>query len=202
MSKQHLQPWEVIARRPILEAKPWMEVSVLEVRLPNGKVVDDFHQITLQDYVIIYAETPEGTVLAERQYKQGVGRVNLTLPSGGMLEGEAPLATAQRELLEETGYAGGTWQKIGAFVIHGNYGCGTAHVFKVKGVQLVAEPDSGDLEEMEILLKTPEELFQAVLSGEVALLGSATAVALATNPLLTDESLNGREIKAQRQTAD
>ena len=179
-----------------------MEVSVLEVRLPNGKVVDDFHQITLQDYVIIYAETPEGTVLAERQYKQGVGRVNLTLPSGGMLEGEAPLATAQRELLEETGYAGGTWQKIGAFVIHGNYGCGTAHVFKVKGVQLVAEPDSGDLEEMEILLKTPEELFQAVLSGEVALLGSATAVALATNPLLTDESLNGREIKAQRQTAD
>jgi len=202
MSKQHLEPWQVINKRPILENKPWMEISVLEVRLPDGKIIDDFHQITLQDYVIIYAETPEGLVLAERQYKQGLGRVNLTLPAGGMSEGEAPLAAAQRELLEETGYAGGTWQEIGAYVIHGNYGCGTAHVFKVKGVQRVAEPDSGDLEEMEILLKTPQELFEAVLSGEVGLLGSATAVALATNPMLSDRPINGQAAATEGQTAD
>jgi hypothetical protein len=72
----------------------------------------------------------------------------------------------------------------------------------VKGVQRVAEPDSGDLEEMEILLKTPQELFEAVLSGEVGLLGSATAVALATNPMLSDRPINGQAAATEGQTAD
>lgn len=168
-----------------------MEVSVQEVRLPDGKVVNDYHKITLSDYVIIYAETKQGTVIVERQYKHGVGRVNLTLPAGGIFEGESPLAAAQRELMEETGHAGGSWYEMGAFVIHGNYGCGTAHLFKATGVEAVAEPNSGDLEEMEILLMTPRELFASILDGEIALLGSAAAVALATNSLLDDPATDG-----------
>ena len=155
-----------------------MEVSVLEVRLPNGKVVDDFHQITLEDYVIVYAETRDGMVLAERQYKQGVGRVNLTLPAGGIFEGEAPLVAAQRELLEETGFSGGSWHKIGAFVIHGNYGCGTAHVFKAQGVQQVAEPNSGDLEETTIELTDISLLQDEIRKGEIKSLSVLAIVSL------------------------
>ena len=59
------------------------------------------------------------------------------------------------------------------------------------GVEAVAEPNSGDLEEMEILLMTPGELFASILDGEIALLGSAAAVALATNSLLHDPATDG-----------
>ena len=33
-------------------------------------------------------------MLLLRQYKHGVGRVSLTLPGGGLIEGETPLAAA------------------------------------------------------------------------------------------------------------
>ena len=130
MNKPNLYPWEVISSQVILESKPWMKINVQQVRLPNGQVVDDYHNISIADHVIVYAETVEGLVIIERQYKHGVGRVSLTLPAGGILDGEEPLAAAERELLEETGYSADAWHELGVFVVHGNYGCGKAHIFK------------------------------------------------------------------------
>ena len=201
--KHHeMEHWQVIEEREVFALEPWMRISTQDIRLPDGRVVHNFGRIQLPDYVIIFAQTSNGRVIVERQYKHGVGSVSLMFPSGMIEPGEQPLQAAQRELLEETGYHASQWQALGSFVSNGNYGCGTAHVFKVKGVQRVAEPDSGDLEEMEILLKTPQELFEAVLSGEVGLLGSATAVALATNPMLSDRPINGQAAATEGQTAD
>jgi len=39
----------------------------------------------------------------------------LELPAGALEEGEIPLDSAQRELAEETGLAGGTWRQAAAF---------------------------------------------------------------------------------------
>lgn len=185
MDKPNLYPWEVISSQVILESKPWMKINVQQVRLPDGQVVDDYHHISIADHVIIYAETEEGLVIIERQYKHGVGRVSLTLPAGGIHDGEEPLAAAERELLEETGYSADTWQELGVFVVHGNYGCGKAHIFKATGAKKVAPADSGDLEEMEILLMKPEDVSAALFNGDVALMGTAAAISLATSaPLL------------------
>lgn len=43
----------------------------------------------------------------------------------------------------------------------------------------MAEPDSGDLEEMQLLLLTMDEMLQALLSGGVDVLGAAAAIGLA-----------------------
>jgi len=66
--------------------------------------------------------------------------------------------------------------------VHGNYGCGRAHLFTARNAQRVAEPDSGDLEDTEIVLMKLEDIVEAVSNGEVALLSSIAAIALATNP--------------------
>ena len=47
-----------------------------------------------------------------------------------------------------------------------------------KDAHRVAEPDSGDLEEMEILLMKPSELQDALLHGRVVTLGSVAAIGL------------------------
>ena len=156
-----------------------------QVRLPNGKVIDDYHQIQLQDWTLIFAQTADGKVVVENQYKHGLGSMSLVLPAGGIEDGETPEEAAQRELLEETGYHAEDWRCLGSFVTHGNYGLGRAHVFKAQNARLVAEPSSGDLETTEIQTMTLEDFAAAIKDGRVALWGTMAAFALATNPLLS-----------------
>jgi ADP-ribose pyrophosphatase len=179
-----LAPWSVESGRTVYESSPWLKVMVQEVRLPNGRLVDDYHKIVVPDFVEIFALCDDGNVVVIQQYKHGVGDVSITLPAGNIDPEESPEAAARRELLEETGYAGGSFQSLGVFPLHGNYGCGNAHIFMATGVTKTARPDSGDLEEMVVLRMPVLELKQAVLNGGVRIASTAAAIMIATDPTL------------------
>jgi ADP-ribose pyrophosphatase len=178
MSEVHLKPWRLISSRPVYSAQPWVRVDLQAVQLPDGRLIDDYHYIQLQEHCVIYAETTDGSVIVERQYKHGAGSIGLSLPAGALASGEDPLSAAARELLEETGYSADHWEKIGEFAAHGNYGCGRAHLFRARNAMWVASPNSGDLEEIQVLLMAKRELLSAVRRGEVHLMGSALAITL------------------------
>jgi ADP-ribose pyrophosphatase len=97
------------------------------------------------------------------------------------------LQAARRELLEETGHASEQWRGLGSYVCNGNQGCGRAHFFAANGVRPVAAPASGDLEEMEVVVMTVDEVAAALARGEVNSLGAVSALALALNPMLFRE---------------
>ncbi len=176
-------PWEVLNTKVVYSAPPWVRLAMDQVRLPDGRVVDGYHQVALPEFVIIVAHTPDGRVIVERLYKHGVGEVTLTLPGGMREEGKDPLVCARRELLEETGYASDDWRALGQFVENGTYGCGTAHVFLARNAVRIGDPAASDLEEIEMLLMTPRDVADAVRSGRIVVLSSVAAFALATNPL-------------------
>jgi ADP-ribose pyrophosphatase len=176
--------WQVLTTRTIYSAPPWVTLSLQQVRLPDGHVVLDYHQLQLPEYTVIFAETTDGRVIVERQYKHGVGAVTLMLPAGLVESGEAPLTAAQRELLEETGYTAEGWVSLGSFVPNANYGCGKAHFFRAHHARRVAKPASGDLEEMEILLMPVSELIDALARGQIHVTSVAAAIAMASNPRL------------------
>ena len=90
--QRSLEPWKTLSTKTVFEAPPWLTLSVEQVQLPDGQIISDYYHIQLQDYVIIFAQASDGQVLLLRQYKHGVGRVSLTLPGGGLIEGETPLA--------------------------------------------------------------------------------------------------------------
>lgn len=56
---------------------------------------------------LVNAEDPD--VILERQYRHAVGQYLLELPAGTRDPGEAPLAAAKREMIEETGYRAKSW---------------------------------------------------------------------------------------------
>jgi ADP-ribose pyrophosphatase len=178
-----LQPWQVLDSQVVFQAPPWIQVSRQKIRLPDGSTVEDYHQVRMTDYALVVASTADGRIVVERQYKHGIGKVTLMVPAGAILPGEAPLAAAQRELLEETGCSAEDWRSLGSFVLSANYGCATAHVFTAQNARAVAAPKSGDLEEMEILLLRPQELRLALQAGQIHSLGTLAAILLATQPI-------------------
>jgi ADP-ribose pyrophosphatase len=66
--------------------------------------------------VLIVPVLPDGTLVVERQHRYPLNRIFIEFPAGKLDPGESPLATAQRELVEEAGYTAAKWTRLG--VIH------------------------------------------------------------------------------------
>jgi len=186
MQENPLNYWKTLKSAELLNASPWIRHSVEQVKLPDGRVIEDYHQIELMDYAGVVAQTVDGKVIFERMYKHGVKKVCLTLPGGGINPNEDPLAAARRELLEETGYVAEDWQSLGTFVSDGNYGCGRANLFFARSAKQVTSPHSADLEDMEVVLLSLDEMQDCLSQGLFAILGAAAGVALALNAGLFD----------------
>jgi len=174
-----MKPWTTLDRRVEFSGGPIREIARETVLLPNGRIIPDFYTARMGDYALVYAVTIEGTVLLLRQYKHGVGRVCLTFPGGHVSDGEDPASAAERELLEETGYRGTSITPLGSFVTNANQGCNTAHLFRIDGCRQERDAESGDLEEMELLHCTPDELRSPARFAEMGTLSYVTLALLA-----------------------
>src|ERR1039457_5393994 len=55
---------------------------------------------------------PDPDVILERQYRHAAGQFLIELPAGTRNPGEAPLAAAKREMIEDTGYRAKRWNML------------------------------------------------------------------------------------------
>jgi ADP-ribose pyrophosphatase len=174
-----MQSWKTLLRKVVLNQPPYLMVENHTVELPDGRVIPEWQWIVTPDYVNVVAVTEDGAFLCFRQTKYAIDGTTLA-PAGGYLDpGEEPLAAAQRELREETGYAAPDWLSLGSYALDGNRGAGRAHLFLAQNVRRVGEIDTDDLEEQELLFLSRAEVAAAVTRGEFKVLASATAMALA-----------------------
>ena len=88
-----------------------LKVHEDSVRMPDGKTARR-EWIKHPGAVIIIPLLDAATVIMERQFRYPLGRHFYELPAGKIEPGEDPLATAQRELIEECGYAATSWQHL------------------------------------------------------------------------------------------
>jgi ADP-ribose pyrophosphatase len=99
--------------------------------------------------VAIVAVDAEDHVWLVRQLREATRRELLELPAGTNEPGEAPLATAQRELREECGLHGGTWRELTAFWTAPGFCREFMHVFVAEGVEPgAADPDADEVLEV------------------------------------------------------
>ncbi|MGE0388477.1 MAG: NUDIX hydrolase [Gammaproteobacteria bacterium] len=78
-----------------------------------------------------------GRVCMLRQFRHVFGAWLWELPAGRIDPGEAPLATAQRELAEEAGVSAGRWQSLGALVPTPGYCDERVHLFLARDLGTV-----------------------------------------------------------------
>ena len=99
-----MKKFKVLSRKVLIDS-PFCPVEKQVVELPDGQTCD-WYLNTSNDAVIVVPFLETGEVLLQRGYKHGSGEVITEFCAGLIDDGETPLETAKRELLEETGYAG------------------------------------------------------------------------------------------------
>ncbi|MBW4656047.1 MAG: NUDIX hydrolase [Kaiparowitsia implicata GSE-PSE-MK54-09C] len=140
--------------------------EVNRLRLPNG-VEGDWDCVHHPGGSLAVPITQDGKLVLVRQYRFAAERRLLEFPAGTVEPGEDPLATAQREIQEETGYRASQWQTLGQFYLAPGYSDEIIYAYLATDLEQLAHPPNQDEDEdIETVLMTPTELEQAILDGE------------------------------------
>ena len=144
-----------------------LKVRSDSVRLPDGATAErEF--IEHPGAVAVIALTDAGELVMERQYRYPLGRDMIEIPAGKIDPGEDPLATARRELMEETGYTAAQWRHMATIHIAIAYSNERIEIYLAKGLR----QESAKLDDEEFL--------------EVFTLPLATALAWVRGGKITD----------------
>jgi ADP-ribose pyrophosphatase len=172
-------PWKTLKRQIVYYQAPWLVVEQHAVQLPGGRVIPKWPWVITPDYVNVVVETDQGKFLCFNQTKYALKGDSLALIGGYLTPGEAPLAAAQRELREETGYTSSKWTELGHYRVDPNRGIAIGHLYLARQARQVTAPLEDDLEEQHLLFLSRAELEAALSDGQFKVLAWAAAVAFA-----------------------
>lgn len=157
-------PFQRLDSRVIYE-NHYFRVREDRVERPNGDR-SPFAVLEVRSGASVLAMDDQDRVYLVREFKYAIGRPSLEVISGGIDDGEEPLAAAQRELREEVGLLAEEWKDLGAldpfttFLVSPNY------LFLARKLTHVPRnPDEGEILETEHI--SLDSAVQRVLSGDI-----------------------------------
>ncbi len=157
--------WKRLDRKTIYDTK-YLKVYEDKVEYPNGNVADSYSVFSLPDVVIVLAQDKEKNIITLLEYKYGPDEKLRNFPAGHIEEGEDPVAAAQRELLEETGYGGGEFSLAGPVREFPTKSLSTAYIVKAQGVEKISTQNLDENEELSVVLVSTQELQKEIEEGK------------------------------------
>ncbi len=144
----------------------FIEVRKDKVLLPDG-ATSTREYITHPGAVAVLALLDNGKLVLERQFRYAPQREFIELPAGKIDHDEAVLVTAQRELLEETGYEAGEWTHLATTWPCIGYADERMEYFLARGLKHVGRNlDEGEF--LEVFELSPAEAMEWVRLGKIS----------------------------------
>ena len=143
--------WKILSTEYLVQ-RPWLTARRDVAELPDGRINHEYYVLEYPDWVNIIAITKDGQIVMERQYRHALGNTCYELPCGVIEKGETPLEAAKRELLEETGFAGGEWQEWMTLSPNPATSTNLAHSFLATGVEKVSGQHLDATEDIDVYL--------------------------------------------------
>jgi ADP-ribose pyrophosphatase len=97
--------WTAVAESHAFAPSGYLRILTRSYQLPDGRT-SEWDLVDTGPTVAVLALTPERDVVLARQYRPGPNAILNEMPGGAIDPGEEPAKAAERELREETGYAG------------------------------------------------------------------------------------------------
>lgn len=143
----------------------FIEVLKDTVQLPDGSV-STREYITHPGAVAMLALLDNGNLVMERQFRYPLHREFIELPAGKIDDGEDILVTAQRELLEETGYVASEWMHLTTAWPCIGYSDERMEYFLARGLKHVGRNlDEGEF--LEVFELSPAEAMEWIRLGKI-----------------------------------
>jgi ADP-ribose pyrophosphatase len=150
-----------------LHREPWLTVRKDSVEVPNGHIIPAYYVLEYPDWVNTIGITKEGQMVMVRQHRYGLGKTAFELCAGVVEEGEDPVDSAKREMLEETGYGNGEWRKIMTISPNPATQTNWVHCYLAIDLEKVAEQNLEKSEDITVHLFDQEEVKRMLANDEI-----------------------------------
>lgn len=127
------------------------EIEAVDLEFSNGACVQyERMRGSMNGAVLIVPMLDDDTILLIREYVVGAERYELAFPKGRIESDEAILVAANREIMEETGYAAKTLTHLYSMTLAPGFLCSETHIVLAEG--LYEDRREGDEpEELEVV---------------------------------------------------
>ena len=159
--------WKVLKSQYIAR-KPWLTVRQEELELPNGKRIPEYYILEYPNWVNVIAITKEGKFVFVSQYRPGLGITAYELCAGICEKEDAtPLISAQRELLEETGYGNGNWSEWMIISANPSTHSNLTYCYLATDVEPLSGQHLDETEELSVHLLTFDEVRELLQTDQI-----------------------------------
>ena len=153
---------EILATKTLAKTRIF-HIQQIDLRFSNGASVQYERMCgSPRGAVLLVPMLDDETVLMIREYAVGVERYELALPKGRIEKDEALIDAANRELMEETGYAARRLRHLTSMTLAPGYSNQTTHIVLAQGLY-EKSADGDEPEPIEVIpmkLNTLENIMQ------------------------------------------
>ncbi|MFC5285315.1 NUDIX domain-containing protein [Pedobacter alpinus] len=160
-----INPWTTLSSEKIYD-NPWISLTEHQVLNPSGgKGI--YGEVHFKNYAIgIIAIDTDDYIFMVGQYRFPLKQYSWEIPEGGGPLNEHPLASAKRELLEETGLVAKNWQEVLKMHLSNSVSDELGILYLASDFeQFASQPE--ETEQLEVKKMPFEAVYQMIINGEI-----------------------------------